>query len=664
MRPARLPLWLLIAAVLAPIAGALVWLQLIYAGDQSGVERLPDAAVAAMTDAGGQLTWEQVRRLPSSAWQPVPGARFYRAARGNALWLRVTLRNSSDRTMSGVLHDRYLYADRVDAWAQPADATNEPPGGAWRHLRSGEALPAKQRAIAGREVAFPIAVPARSERAVYLRAQDYFSTFMRPVWWPDHADFFVAREREMLADGCYFGGLLALLGYNVLLWLRLRQTDIGYYVLYLGANLIFTLIVRALPPALGAAWGSPLLETLLTVAMAMNGFFLIQFARSFLELRVLAPRADRTARWTGFGLLALATGSVSMAWGVHQWIMAVVVVIGATHLGLFGLAVWAWRAGSRAARFFTLSFGCLLASSLVMVLAWLSHTDVQGADVRAFLIGSAVEMLLLSLAVADRFARAQQEKTLAQERLIAETEQRRFVEETYAEELAEEVRDRTRELEQANADKDRMLAVLGHDLRSPLTGLTRAADEAPGAFPREVARTGRALLLLIEDLVLWARLRAGSKAIAPHPARALLLPAVALHHAVAEHGGIELQVDVPDDLRVATDLVLAQTLVRNLLANALKFAHTRVTLRAEAAPDGGVRFAVGNDGPALPVAVAARIAADEDGPMTATGGLGLRLCREICRALGLKLEGCAPPAGGSEFSFTIKAAPLAAALPR
>jgi two-component system, sensor histidine kinase LadS len=113
-------------------------------------------------------------------------------------------------------------------------------------------------------------------------------------------------------------------------------------------------------------------------------------------------------------------------------------------------------------------------------------------------------MLLLALALADRFVQTQRQ-------LTEETEQRRMIEAAYAGELAEEVRERTRELRAANADKDRMLAVIGHDLRSPLTGLMRSADKATGAFAREVAGTGRTLLLMIEDLVQWARLRAGAR---------------------------------------------------------------------------------------------------------------------------------------------------------
>ena len=199
------------------------------------------------------------------------------------------------------------------------------------------------------------------------------------------------------------------------------------------------------------------------------------------------------------------------------------------------------------------------------------------------------------------------------------------------------MRERTHELAVANADKDRMLTVVGHDLRGPLTGLMRVADGDRGEVGREVTRTVGVVLLLIEDLVLWARLREGVKHPAEHPAESLTAAAVALHRTQAELREIALAVDVPAELQVRTDLVLAQTLVRNLLANALKFAETRVELRAEVGP-AGARFIVGNDGPPLPPEVAARFASGQNEPITATGGLGLRLCREICAALGTKLE--------------------------
>jgi signal transduction histidine kinase len=344
-------------------------------------------------------------------------------------------------------------------------------------------------------------------------------------------------------------------------------------------------------------------------------------------------------------LVAILALLLPVSW-VGGWLRWAVMATAMTHVGLLILVVAAWRAGVWQARFFALSFGCLFAGSLPMIGVWFFETNFRDAAMRGLMIGSVLEMLLLSLAVADRFARTQK-------LLVEETEQRRMIESAYSDELEDEVRERTRELEEANGEKDRILAVIGHDLRGPLTGLMRAADEERSGFSKDVARTGRALLLMIEDLVLWTRLRAGRKTTSAHRATSLIMPAVALHHSLAEHDGVELILEVADDLLIETDLVLAQTLVRNLLANALKFARTQVVIRAS--EEGNeVRFVVGNDGPALSPEVAQRLAARVDEPMTATSGMGLKLCREICEALEIPLEAHTPKSGGTEFGFTLK----------
>jgi len=670
--------WLPIAGLLALVAGTLGWLLFGFAGDRTGVVTLPDTATGATDSArstgsgraGSRLTVEilppqqrnwtraEVEQLPAAAWKPWRGDDYIIGRKDVELWVRVTLRNSGGTPLHGVLEAGDYFMDRAEVWVQEGDepARAGLADAGWRRMISGERVSLREKALWGRDVAFPISVPAQGERVVYWRAVDYFDPVVLPTWWPVQADFSAAQSRGLLAEGLYLGGLLALLGYNTMLWLRLRLADIGYYNLYLGTVALFIVIARAHLPGLLWPLGSPAVETGLTIVIALSGFFLIQFARAFMELKTRLPRGDAAARVLRAGMLLLAAGGLTTAWGTPiYWLRYAVLGIGVTHVGLFALALWAWRIGVRQAPFFVLSFACLFAGSLAVVVIWFSESPAKNGAMMGLMTGSALEMLLLSLAVADRFAQAQRDKMAAQARLVEETEQRRAIEEAYADELAVEVRERTRELEAANADKDRMLAVIGHDLRSPLTGLMKSADQPSADFARDTARTGRALLLMIEDLVLWARMRAGTCDVVAHPARALLQPAVALHRALAEHGGTELALDVPEDLRVETDLVLAQTLVRNLLANALKFARTRVRLRAQRAAGGGVRFSVSNDGPALPAEIIARLNAGQDEPMTAIGGLGLRLCREICAALGMRLEMCVPAEGGAEFAFTLPA---------
>lgn len=625
------------------VVAALAWLMFGLAGSRTGMRPLPDAdgsiiEVLARTDPG--LGLNEVIATPPGQWRPWDGRDYISAPGGGALWMRATLRNPGPQQLHGVLADTEYFPDRFEIWIQTE-------GGFWRSMRSGEALPAKEKPLWARTAAFPVTVPAGGERVLYLRADDYYFVYAKTAWWPRMEDYLETQMRDIVAESVCYGALVALLLYNVVLWARLRFTDTGYYVLYAAGAVTFYFVSNGGLALLGFAAGSPWKEMIITGALSLSGVFLVQFSRAFLTTRETMPRTDRLLGWLRAGMIVLVAGVAAMPWMPgFEWLGVTVVTLTAAHALMLVLAAVAWRNGVRHARFFLGAFGLLFAGALPAVVTWLNH-DIAAGAARGLLAGGTLEMMMLSFALADRFAQAQRQ-------LVEETEQRRMLEETYADELELEVRERTRELAQANADKDQMLDIIGHDLRSPLTGLMRSADENSGEFVRETVRTGRALLLMIEDLVLWARLRAGSRAVGIHPARALMTPALALHQSLAERGGVELVLDVRGDLQVETDLVLAQTLVRNLLANALKFARTRVVLGAMAAGTDGVRFTVGNDGPPLSPAVAARFAAGENEPMTATGGLGLRFCREICHALGMRLEAGSGVDGGTTFSFIVR----------
>lgn len=685
MNATRVFSWLPIAGMLAAVGCGLGWLLLIFAGHRGGVvpwalwsdSTSPPQATSGQRGStleffiekqGSTTTRAEVEQLPAEAWRRWTGPGHYTGGFGTVLWARVTLRNAEPQARAGMLADVDFFPDRVEAWLHRP----EPAG--WAHLASGEGVAAAEKAVPGRAVAFPVTVPAQGEQVVYLRAEDFYRPVLQLEWWPDATAYHAAKTRGLIAEAVYCGGLLALLGYNVLLWVRLRLADIGYYAAYLGIGAIFMVLARAWGLELGATLGSPGLETALTVALALSGFFLTRFARAFLELEQRCAWGDRVAQWLAATMLGLAVAALSTPWIKSAvWLPATVAVIGLTHAGLLLLGLVAWRAGATQARFFVLSFGCLFAGSLPLVAVRLWMLGPKNSALMGLMIGSALEMLLLSLAVADRFATAQREKTAAQARLIEEAEQRRVIEAAYADELELEVAERTRDLEAANTDKDRMLIALGHDLRSPLAALTQRAEllrrdsrppmaetagEMLGEFSGEVAGAGRQMLLLIEDIVLWARLRTGAQpASAAHPVSGLVTPVVRLHRPLAERRGVALTVALPASLVAWTDLVLAQTMVRNLVGNAVKFARSRVEVIARAEAD-AVWITVRDDGPGLPPTVLARLRGEASavGDNGEGGGMGLRLCQEIGATLGARIEAAASPAtGGTELSVILPA---------
>lgn len=640
-------------AALALLAG-LGWVALVAARPDRGMamlSKIPGARVDMAADAAVGATFDEVRAWPESAWVPRTGEGYLMSKHGTALWVRVTLPNAEAAAVRGILSDTSYFSDRLELWA-------EGPHG-WSRAVSGGAVRGEDKPVWGRLAAFPLELPAGGARTVYLRASDGYLPHVQPVWWASPEEFHAAKTKHALVQCVCFGALLALVFYNAVLWLRLRFEDTGYYVLTTVAGMTCNFTANGGFALVGVPLASPWLEVLVAASMAAGAACMTKFSRVFLGTREKLPRADRWLRGWQLGTAALAVLTVVMIrmptpHGVNVGALAAVF----TDLFCMGTAAVAWRRGVRHARFFLAAFG-FLALAGVPMLASAVRSDVGAGVAMALLIGRTLEMLLLSFAVADRFAETQR-------RLVDETEQRRAVEAAYADELEVEVRERTRELAEANADKDRMIAVIGHDLRSPLTAVTRTAEQlasggeaAPGAqsrFIKESAQVGRQVLLLIEDLVLWARLRAGTTHAVARPVGAVIGPVIELHRPLAEGRGVDLGAEVaPECPCVETDLVLAQTLVRNLVANGLRYARTNV--RVEATPSAeGVRVSVHDDGPGLPPAVAARLKSDAVAPDWAGHGLGLRLCAEIGRALGAGLRAEPGTSGGTVFSFTLPVA--------
>jgi signal transduction histidine kinase len=151
----------------------------------------------------------------------------------------------------------------------------------------------------------------------------------------------------------------------------------------------------------------------------------------------------------------------------------------------------------------------------------------------------------------------------------------------------------------ASRAKSRFLAVMGHELRTPLHSMMVSADllSDKGTLPHDPARdarllqtiqsSGQHLLALIDQVLALSRIEAGQVELHEQPLNLghVVSKACAAVKPVAELKGLKVLIDLPDDLpllRMGDKLRLTQVLV-NLLTNASKFTlqgHISLTLRS------------------------------------------------------------------------------------
>ena len=161
---------------------------------------------------------------------------------------------------------------------------------------------------------------------------------------------------------------------------------------------------------------------------------------------------------------------------------------------------------------------------------------------------------------------------------------------------ARELQQANQKLIQLNADKDKFFSIVAHDLKGPfmpLLGnaelLTEMGDVLPPAEVKQlgaaIQRTGRNVFSLLENLLAWARLQMGRMEYSP---QLLDMSDIAIKNVELLSGNAAIkQIDLRNEVKAETwvyaDENMLDTVIRNLINNALKFTPQggQVTIAAQ-----------------------------------------------------------------------------------
>ena len=238
---------------------------------------------------------------------------------------------------------------------------------------------------------------------------------------------------------------------------------------------------------------------------------------------------------------------------------------------------------------------------------------------------------------------------------------------------------RRREAERHSEAKSRFLAMLGHEIRTPMTGVLGMAElmQSEPLTPRQRERldalqsAGRHLLRLVNDSLDLARIEAGRLALQRQPVEvpALAEEVAGLLAPLARAKGLafelHVQADAPDWL--LGDATRVRQILLNLGHNAVKFCDRgRVRLCLAAAPGGGLRVEVSDSGPGLAPAQRARLFRrfEPGGASSGGSGLGLAISQELAMAMDGRIQVRSEPGAGACFEVLLPLPPAPApALP-
>ena len=227
--------------------------------------------------------------------------------------------------------------------------------------------------------------------------------------------------------------------------------------------------------------------------------------------------------------------------------------------------------------------------------------------------------------------------------------------------------------EQASMAKTRFLATLGHEVRTPMTGvlgmsellLDTPLDARQRGYAGAIRRAGEHLMRLVNDALDLARIEAGKLELVARPFDliALLDEVAGLAEPLARQRGLGFRrhVDAGTPRWLSGDAGRVRQILLNLLGNAVKFTESgSVSLQAAPIASGGVRLVVSDTGPGLNEEQQAHLFRrfeQGDGAHTAAryggSGLGLAICQELAVAMGGSIELDSTPGQGTDFTVDL-----------
>jgi len=597
-----------------------------------------------LLDPQDELSFEQIQDAQHEhLWQKSQQETISLGYRKGAVWVRFELLDRRSRLQESILQLAYPQTDFINLYSWH--------DGQLEIMEAGDNRPKQSWAIDARIPAFPLSPAAK--RTVYLKVWGSTSIqFPLLVMTPKQYEGDVLSGE--IAQALYYGALLAIGLYNLLLFVGTRLSVYGYYVLYLFGFCLFQATLGS--QGYHYVWRDAIRfnETMMFVGVAMTGLAATRFTTVLLDL-------DRKSAVSRRALIYLACSMMTtfILYAFAGYTTAVKFMFIFTVLPWLIFLVYAGIVGTlqreRVAKWYLIAWSCFIFGSIVILLRQDGILPSNSLTQNAQQIGSAIEFILLSFALADRIKYLQQRVEVEQASALA------------ANQHALEEERRLGEL------RDQMVANTSHELRTPLNGMMglmqavvrreqdRLSEESRRSLDNAVI-CGKRMASLIGDLLDFSR---GQRAEIPlHQVPIdlgeLLAIVFDLLRPTLTEKPVELQQFLPEPMpRLHADADRLQQILFNLLGNAIKFTdHGQITVSTLVEAD-HVIIRITDTGPGIPIDMQERIFEPfiqaDGGTARHFGGtgLGLAVVKQLVTAHHGEVGVHSVPGYGSTFWFTL-----------
>jgi adenylate cyclase len=370
-------------------------------------------SIAYLIDKTNSLDITAVDALSEASFTPANVDVMSFGFNDSTYWIRLPVQNPAMSPVEWFLEVSYPMLDDLVLY-EPI-FSSESSNHAYRERIQGDMRNFQERDVDYRNFIFHLREEANSTKIYYIRIKSTSSIEVPMRAW-SNIGLSEKINREQLIIGAYIGMMVIMAGYNLFLFLSIRDRSYLFYILFVISFTMFQLILIGIAFEYlwpNSAWLAN--KSLPFIILLASGTSLL-FAREFLHIRSHAPIVNRyfLAGITLNLVLAPVTLYFSYSISIHLALivtaLSVILLLGSGFLGL--------TRRYRPAYFFMSAWFALLVAVILYILKSYGYLPSNFFTSWAILIGSSIEILLHSLGLADRYNIMKIEKDSAERELL------------------------------------------------------------------------------------------------------------------------------------------------------------------------------------------------------------------------------------------------------
>lgn len=398
-------------------------------------------------DSNSQSTIiEAINQFEKGKFTPIKCPKQNLGFSNSTIWMRIPIEFKIDTPTNYYLEISRPTTNQITVFSNGSDNK-------WKSTTLGDALPYPDSLHFSRPNVFTVRLLPDSENTIYVRIKPNGDIALLGANLYSKEKYNQHELKEQVFLGIFFGIMVFAIFSNLFLFYSLKERYFLWYVFYVTSIVILQISLEGYNATFFFKFSTLLADRSIILLTSATILFVLLYVKKFLNLCSLINRWP--SRLVDGSMFLSVIGSV-FSFGENSFFTLGIILVNTAGLTSMLAIVYALISSRKENRkgniYFYAAFASLFIGTIIFVLTNTNIIPLNFLTYNSLKIGNAIEVIFLSLSMAEQFSLAQKEKEKAQEEALEKLQEINRITDQVNVRLEIEVAQRTKQLNKQNLD--------------------------------------------------------------------------------------------------------------------------------------------------------------------------------------------------------------------